>query len=63
MAANLARAIDCYTQALRFITAEAAPHVYGATADNLGLAYAELRTGARAANLARAIECATQALR
>ena len=62
-AANLARAIDCYTQALRFFTAEAAPLEYAATQNNLGNAYAELPTGDRAANLARAIDCYTEALR
>ena len=62
-AANLARAIDCYTQALRFRTAEAAPANYAATQNNLGTAYQELPAGDRAANLARAIECFTEALR
>ena len=62
-AANLARAIDCYTQALRFYTAEAAPADYAVTQNNLGTAYASLPTGDRAANLARAIDCYTQALR
>ena len=62
-AANLARAIDCYTEALRFRTAEAAPLDYATTQNNLGTAYAELPTGDRAANLARAIDCYTQALR
>ena len=51
-AANLARAIDCYTEALRFYTAEAAPLEYAMTQNNLGNAYAELPTGDRAANLA-----------
>ena len=54
---------SCYTQALRFYTAEAAPAEYATTQNNLGIAYAELPTGDRAANLARAIECYTQALR
>ena len=40
-AANLNRAIDCYTQALRFFTAEADPRLYAVTQDNLGNAYAE----------------------
>ena len=62
-AANLARAIDCYTEALRFCTAEAAPLDYAMTQNNLGIAYAELPTGDRAANLARAIDCYTEALR
>ena len=62
-AANLARAIDCYTEALRFRTAEAAPLDYAMTQNNLGTAYAELPTGDRAANLARAIDCYTEALR
>ena len=62
-AANLARAIGCYTQALRFRTAKAAPLDYATTQNNLGNAYAALPTGDRAANLARAIDCYTQALR
>ncbi len=62
-AANLARAIGCYTEALRFHTAEAAPSQYAMTVNNPGNAYAELPTWDRAANLARAIECFTQALR
>ena len=62
-AANLARAIDCYTEALRFYTAEAAPLDYATTQNNLGTAYPELPTGDRAANLARAIDCYTEALR
>jgi len=61
--ANLARAIECYTQALRFRTAEAAPAEYAATQHDLGTAYQELPVGDRSANLARAIECYTQALR
>ena len=62
-AANLARAIECFTEALRFFTAEAAPAGYAATEHNLGAAYAGLLSGDRAANLARAIECFTEALR
>ena len=62
-AANLGRAIGCYTEALRFFTAEAAPSEYARTQHNLGNAYAELPTGDRAANLARAIGCYTEALR
>jgi CHAT domain-containing protein/tetratricopeptide (TPR) repeat protein len=61
--ANLAQAIDCYTQALRFYTAEDTPHDYAGTQNNLGNAYAVLLTGDRAANLARAIDCYAQALR
>jgi CHAT domain-containing protein/tetratricopeptide (TPR) repeat protein len=59
---NLARAIDCYTEALRFCTAEAAPAEYAATQNNLGAAYQELPIGDRVANLARAIDCFTHAL-
>ena len=62
-AANLARAIGCYTEALRFRTPEAAPRNYAATQNNLGLAYAGFPTGDRAANLARAIGCYREALR
>ena len=62
-AANLERAIGCYTQALRFRTAEAAPADYAMTQNNLGYAYEELPTGDRAANLERAIGCYTEALR
>ena len=61
--ANLQRSIECFTEALRFFTAEAAPRDYAATQNNLGIAYAHLPTGDRAANLARAIDCYTQALR
>jgi tetratricopeptide (TPR) repeat protein len=62
-AANLARAIECYQQALRVYTPEAAPFQYATTQNNLGIAYRNLPTGERAANLARAIECYQQALR
>jgi tetratricopeptide (TPR) repeat protein len=61
--ANLARAIECFTEALRFRTAEATPLDYAATQNNLGNAYWGLLAGDRAANLARAIECFTEALR
>jgi tetratricopeptide (TPR) repeat protein len=62
-AANLAKAIQCYTEALRVYTPEAAPLDYAMTQNNLGTAYADLPTGDRAANLAKAIECYTEALR
>ena len=62
-AANLARAIDCYTEALRFRTAEAAPLDYATTQSNLGSGYADLPSGDRAASLARAIACFTETLR
>ena len=62
-AANLARAIDCYTEALRFYTAQAAPYEYAKTQNNLGTAYLKFVTGDWAANLARAIDCFTEALR
>ena len=62
-AANLQRAIGCYTEALRFRTAEAAPLDYAMTQNNLGIAYSDLPTGDRAANLQRAIGCYTEALR
>ncbi len=61
--ANLQRSFKCYTQALRFCTAEAAPLDYAATQVSLGASYQELPTGDRAANQARAIDCYTQALR
>jgi len=61
--ANLQRSIDCYTEALRFYTAETDPSTYAMTQDCLGVAYQELPTGDRAANQARAIECYTEALR
>ena len=50
-AANLARAIECYTEALRFYTAQAAPSDYARIQNNLGAAYSNLPTGNRAANL------------
>ena len=56
-AANLQQAIGCYTQALRFYTAEAAPLDYAMTQINLGTAYADFPTGDRAANLQQAIAC------
>ena len=62
-AANLRQAIECYQEALRFYTPEAAPPNYAATQNNLGTAYSDLPTGERAANLARAIECYQEALR
>ena len=61
--ANPQRSIECFTEALRFFTAEAAPLDYAATQTSLGAAYGDLPTGDRAANLARAIDCYTQALR
>jgi len=62
-AANLARAIECYQQVLRFYTPEAAPLGYAMTQNNLGLTYADLPTGDRAANLRQAIACYQEALR
>src|SRR3989442_10592312 len=62
-ASNLAQAIGCYQQALRFLTPEAAPLEYASTQNNLGLAYWNLPTGDRATNLAQAIGCYQQALR
>ena len=62
-AANLQKAIGCYTEALRFFTAEAAPLDYAMTENNLGLAYTQLPTGDRAANLQKAIGHYTEALR
>ena len=61
--ANLEQAIACYTEALRFRTAEADPNGYAQTQHNLGGAYAELLTGDRGANLEQAISCYTEALR
>jgi tetratricopeptide (TPR) repeat protein len=60
---NLARAIQCYQEALRFRTPEAAPLDYATTQNNLGNAYADLPTGDRADNLARAIQCYQEALK
>ena len=60
---NQERAIEGFTEALQYRTAEASPHDYAATQLNLGITYAERRTGDRAANLERAIECYTEALR
>ena len=60
---NLALAIECYQQALRFYTPESDPHRYATVQNNLGNAYAEQPTGDRARNLALAIECYQQALR
>jgi len=63
--ANLWQAIDCYKQALRFRTPEAAPFDYALTQNNLGSAYTALAVGepAPAANLQKAIACYQQALR
>ena len=61
-AANLARAIQCYQEALRFYTPETTPLDYAMTQNNLGLAYSDLPTGERVANLRQAIECYEQAL-
>ena len=61
--ANLTRAIACFTEALRFLTADAAPLDYALAQSNLGAAYASLLTGDRAVHLARAIEHFTEALR
>jgi hypothetical protein len=60
---NLQRSIECFTQMLRFYTADTFPLGYAATQWNLGAAYAELPGGDRAANLARAIGCYGEALR
>ncbi|MGH2984314.1 MAG: hypothetical protein ACRDK5_08680, partial [Solirubrobacterales bacterium] len=54
---NLQRAIACYSEAQRFLTAEAAPLEYATLQRTLGEAYAELPTGDRTANLERAIAC------
>ena len=62
-AANLRRAIACFSEALRFRTAEAAPLDYATTQNNLGIAYRDLPAGDRAANLRQAIACYTEALR
>jgi CHAT domain-containing protein/tetratricopeptide (TPR) repeat protein len=60
---NLTRSVDCFTKALRFITAEAAPLQYALIQNSLGVAYSSLPSGDRAANLERALECYAQALR
>jgi len=62
-AANLAQAIECFQQALRVYTPEAAPLDYAMTQNNLGNAYQSLPTGERAANLKQAIACYQEALR
>jgi CHAT domain-containing protein/tetratricopeptide (TPR) repeat protein len=62
-AANLAQAIACFTEALRFRTPEAAPLDYARTKRSLGNAYAALPGPDRPANLRRAIDCYTEALR
>jgi len=62
-AANLEQAIECYREALRVYTPEAAPLDYAMTQNNLGIAYRNLPTGDRAANLEQAIECYREALR
>ncbi len=62
-AENLACAIQCYREALRVYTPEAAPLEFAGTQNNLGLAYANLPTGDRAANLQQAIGCYREALR
>jgi tetratricopeptide (TPR) repeat protein len=62
-AANLEQAIQCYREALRFRTPEAAPLDYAQTQNNLGNAYRNLPTGDRAANLEQAIQCYREALR
>jgi CHAT domain-containing protein/tetratricopeptide (TPR) repeat protein len=62
-AANLAHAIACFKEALRFRTAEAAPLDYAKTQNSLGNAYAALPGPDWTANLERAIACYTEALR
>ena len=62
-AANLARAIGYYTEALLFRTAEAAPLRLRRDPDQPGRRLPQLPTGGRAANLAMAIGCYTEALR
>jgi len=62
-AENLARAIRCYEEALRFRTPETAPLDYATTQNNLGEAYRNLPTGDRATNLAHAIQCYQETLR
>jgi len=61
--ANLQQAIECYREALRVYTPEAAPFQYATTQNNLGTAYLRLPTGDREANLQQAIECYREALR
>ena len=61
--ANLQRSIECFTEALRFFTAEATPLEYAEIQNYLGVTYRSLPAGDRAANLAHAIECYTEALR
>jgi hypothetical protein len=43
--ANLQRSIECFTKALRFYTAEAAPLDYAVTQNNLGIATGSFRAG------------------
>jgi tetratricopeptide (TPR) repeat protein len=51
------QAIDCYREALRFLTPEATPLDYATTQNNLGIAYHNL------GDYERAIECYREALR
>jgi CHAT domain-containing protein len=64
-AANLKRAMDCYTEALRFYMAETTPSHYAMTQHSLGITFSQagLTVEDQAANLARVIECNTEALR
>lgn len=61
--ANLARAITCYQEALRFFTPEVTPFEYGIVQGSLGNAYWKLLPGDRAGNLVQAIACYQEALR
>jgi tetratricopeptide (TPR) repeat protein len=61
-AGNLGKAIECYGEALRVYTPEAAPLDYATTQNNLGNAYRELPTGDRAENLQKAVACYGEAL-
>jgi CHAT domain-containing protein/tetratricopeptide (TPR) repeat protein len=60
---NLARAIACYQEALRFWTSETAPDEYATVQADLGRAYADKRTGNREENLLLAIDSYQEALR
>lgn len=61
--ANLARAIECFQEALPIFTPQATSHKYAVVQYSLGSTYYSLPTGDRGANLTQAIECFQEALR
>ncbi len=62
-AGNLAQAIACYQEALRFLTPKGAPDEYAWTQSGLGDIYRDLPTGDQTANLHQAMACYQEALR